>query len=391
MAAMPMRDDRAAASRTSRWIRENGQMRSLRALLLGAAGATAFGAAAHADVTVAVAGPITGQYAVFGEQMKRGATMAAKDINAKGGLDGQKLQLQTGDDACDPKQAVAVANQLVNQGVIFVDGHFCSSSSIPASAVYNEEGVLQITPASTNPKLTEQGFKNVFRTCGRDDVQGTYAANYVIDHKLGDKVAIVQDQSQYGKGLADEFKKEFNKKGGKELMYEAVTQGDKDFSALITKMKSAGVKLIYYGGYHTEAGLLVRQARDQGLDATLMSGDALVDQQFWNITGPSGEGTLMTFAPDPRKLPTAAAVVKEFEAEGYNPEGYTLYTYAAMQIFADAATKAGSTKLDALEKVMHSTTFDTVLGPIQFDEKGDVTNPKYVMYRWHDGKYEEIS
>jgi branched-chain amino acid transport system substrate-binding protein len=170
-----------------------------------------------------------------------------------------------------------------------------------------------------------------------------------------------------------------------------VNQGDKDFGALITKLKSLGAKLIYYGGYHTEAGLLVRQAHDQGLDATLMSGDALVDQQFWNITGQSGEGTLMTFAPDPRKLPTAAAVVKEFEAEGYNPEGYTLYTYAAMQIFADAATKAGSTKLDALEKVLHSTTFDTVLGPIQFDEKGDVTDPKYVMYRWHDGKYEEIS
>jgi branched-chain amino acid transport system substrate-binding protein len=286
---------------------------------------------------------------------------------------------------------VAVANQLVNQGVVFVDGHFCSSSSIPASQVYNEEGVLQISPASTNPKLTEQGFKNVFRTCGRDDVQGTFAADYVVDHKLGDKVAIVQDQSQYGKGLADEFKKELNKRGAKEMTYEAVSQGDKDFSALITKIKGMGAKLIYYGGYHTEAGLLVRQAKDQGLDATLMSGDALVDQQFWNITGASGEGTLMTFAPDPRKLPTAAAVVKAFEAEGFNPEGYTLYTYAAMQVFADAAGKAGSTKPDAVTKAMHGVTFDTVLGPIQFDEKGDVTAPKYVMYKWHDGKYDEVS
>jgi len=346
---------------------------------------------AHADVTISVAGPITGQYAVFGEQMKRGAELAVKDINAKGGIGGQKLQLQSGDDACDPKQAVAVANQLVNQGVVFVDGHFCSSSSIPASGVYHDEGVLQITPASTNPKLTEQGFNNVFRTCGRDDVQGTYAANYVVDHKLGDKVAIVQDQSQYGKGLADEFKKQLNKRGAKELSYEAVNQGDKDFSALITKLKSLGVQLIYYGGYHTEAGLMVRQAHDQGLDATLMSGDALVDQQFWSITGASGEGTLMTFAPDPRKLPTAAAVVKEFEADGYNPEGYTLYTYAAMQVFVDAAAKAGSTKLDAVVKALHANTFDTVLGPIKFDEKGDVTDPKYVMYKWHDGKYDEIS
>ncbi len=366
-------------------------MRSLQALLLGAAGTVALATVAHADVTVAVAGPVTGQYAVFGEQMKRGAELAAKDLNTKGGIGGQKLQVQVGDDACDPKQAVAVANQLVNQGVVFVDGHFCSSSSIPASGVYHDEGVLEITPASTNPKLTEQGFNNVFRTCGRDDVQGTYAANYVVDHKLGDKVAIVQDQSQYGKGLADEFKKQLNKRGAKELSYEAVNQGDKDFSALITKLKSLGVQLIYYGGYHTEAGLMVRQAHDQGLDATLMSGDALVDQQFWSITGASGEGTLMTFAPDPRKLPTAAAVVKEFEADGYNPEGYTLYTYAAMQVFVDAAAKAGSTKLDAVVKALHANTFDTVLGPIKFDEKGDVTDPKYVMYKWHDGKYDEIS
>src|SRR5918911_1985022 len=246
-------------------------MRSLRALLLGAAGATALATAAHADVTVAVAGPITGQYAVFGEQMKRGADLAVKDLNAKGGIKGQKLALQSGDDACDPKQAVAVANQLVNQGVVFVDGHFCSSSSIPASGVYHDEGILQITPASTNPKLTEQGFNNVFRTCGRDDVQGTYAANYVVDHKLGDKVAVVQDQSQYGKGLADEFKKQLNKRGAKELTYEAVNQGDKDFGALITKLKSIGAKLIYYGGYHTEAGLLVRQGADRGPHAPPMS------------------------------------------------------------------------------------------------------------------------
>ena len=372
------------------WMRENRQMRSLRALLLGAAGTVALATAAHADVTVAVAGPVTGQYAVFGEQMKRGAELAVKDLNAKGGLNGQKLQLRVGDDACDPKQAVAVANQLVNQGVVFVDGHFCSSSSIPASQVYNEEGVLQISPASTNPKLTEQGFKNVFRTCGRDDVQGTFAADYVVDHKLGDKVAIVQDQSQYGKGLADEFKKELNKRGAKEMTYEAVSQGDKDFSALITKIKGMGAKLIYYGGYHTEAGLLVRQARGQGLAATLMSGSALVDRQFWAITGPTGEGTLITFAPDARKRPAAAEVVREFEAQGYEPEGFTLYTYAAVQAFAEAARRAGSTKLEDLERALHGGTYDTVLGPLTFDDKGDVKDFRYCVYKWHNGRYDEF-
>ena len=364
---------------------------SLTSMLLGATALVAAGATAQADVVIATAGPMTGQYAVFGEQMKRGAEMAVKDINAKGGINGEKLVLKIGDDACDPKQAVAVANQLVNDEVVFVAGHFCSSSSIPASAVYNEEGVLQISPASTNPKLTEQGFENVFRTCGRDDVQGVYAANYVVDNKAADKVAIIHDKSAYGQGLADEFKKQLNTRGVQEVLYEAVTQGDKDFSALVTKMKGAGVQLIYHGGYHTEGGLIVRQAREQGFNATLMSGDALVDKQYWDITGATGEGTLMTFAPDPRKLPTAAEVVKRFEAKGYSPEGYTLYTYAAIQAYADAATKAGGTDAEKVADALREGNFSTVLGPIDFNEKGDVNDPKYVMFRWNNGQYTEIS
>ena len=366
-------------------------MRRMTSTLLGASALALLGtSAAWADLAIATAGPMTGQYAVFGEQMKRGAEMAVKDINAAGGINGEQLVLQVGDDACDPKQAVAVANQFVNAEVKFVAGHFCSGSSIPASAVYNEEGILQISPASTNPKLTEQGFENVFRTCGRDDVQGIYAANYVVDNNLASKVAIIHDKSAYGKGLADEFKKELNRLGVTEVMYEAVTAGDKDFTALITKMKDAGVDLIYHGGYHTEAGLIVRQARDQGFNAQLMSGDALVDKQYWEITGPTGEGTLMTFAPDPRKNPAAAEVVERFKADGYDPEGYTLYTYAAIQAFADAAAKAGSTDPEAVAQALRENTFDTVLGTLAFDEKGDVKNPEYVMYVWKDGQYGEL-
>ncbi|MGD9508958.1 MAG: branched-chain amino acid ABC transporter substrate-binding protein [Geminicoccaceae bacterium] len=360
-------------------------------LLLGASALVLLGSgAAWADVIIATAGPMTGQYAVFGEQMKHGAELAVKDINAKGGVNGEQLVLQVGDDACDPKQAVAVANQFVNEGVVFVAGHFCSGSSIPASAVYNEEGILQISPASTNPQLTEQGFDNVFRACGRDDVQGVYAANYVVDNKVGSKIAILHDKTAYGKGLADEFKKQLNARGVEEVMYEAITAGDKDFTALITKMKEAGVDLIYIGGYHTEAGLITRQSREQGFEAKLMSGDALVDKQYWEITGPTGEGTLMTFAPDPRKKEAAAAVVAEFKATGFDPEGYTLYTYAAVQAFADAANKAGSTDPEAVAKALKEGSYDTVLGALSFDEKGDVKNPEYVMYVWKDGQYGEL-
>jgi branched-chain amino acid transport system substrate-binding protein len=302
---------------------------------------------------------------------------------------GEELVLKVGDDACDPKQAVAVANQMVNEGVVFVAGHFCSGSSIPASAVYNEEGILQISPASTNPQLTEQGFDNVFRVCGRDDAQGIFAADYVVDNNVGSKIAVIHDKTPYGKGLADEFKKQLNARGVTETMYEAITAGDKDFTALITKMKNAGVDLIYLGGYHTEAGLIARQAKEQGIDATMMSGDALVTDEYWAITGDTGQGTLMTFSPDPRKNEAAAPVVAAFEAEGYDPEGYTLYTYAAIQAWAQAVDKAGATDIDAVVEQLHGNQFETVLGPVAFDDKGDVEGAAYVMYEWDNGQYVE--
>ena len=364
------------------------------ALAMAAAATFGMGAAQAQEISIATAGPMTGQYATFGEQMRRGAEMAVADINAKGGVMGKKLKLEIGDDACDPKQAVAVANQMVGKKIAFMAGHFCSSSSIPASAVYNEAGILQMTPASTNPKLTDEAatkkWENVFRACGRDDVQGVTAANYIHAKFKGKNIAILHDKSAYGKGLADETKKAFNKLGGKEKMYEAYTQGDKDFTSLITKMKQAKIDVMYVGGYHTEAGLIVRQAREQGLAAVLMSGDALVDNEFWKITGPAGEGTLMTFAPDPRKLATAKDIVAKFKAQNYDPEGYTLYTYAAIQSWAQAVEKVKGTDTKKVAAELRKMTAKTVLGDIAWDKKGDVKNPKYVFYVWKAGNYGEI-
>jgi branched-chain amino acid transport system substrate-binding protein len=361
---------------------------------LGAAAAFASSPATAQDIAVATAGPITGQYASFGEQMKRGAEQAVADLNAAGGVLGKKLRLEVGDDACDPKQARAVAEDLVSKGVIFVAGHFCSSSSIPASEVYAEADVLQMTPASTNPALTEgaaeKGWKNVFRTCGRDDAQGLVAGKYIAEKYAGKKVAIIHDKSTYGKGIADETKKAMNAAGLQETMYEAINQGDKDYSALVSKMKAANIDVIYAGLYHTEAGLIIRQAREQGLKAQMISEDALVTNEFWTIAGDAGEGTLMTFAPDPRNLATAKDVVAKFKAQGYDPEGYTLYTYAAMQVWAKAAEKAGSTDAAKLAEVIRGNTFETVLGTLDFDDKGDVVNPEYVFYVWSKGQYKEL-
>jgi branched-chain amino acid transport system substrate-binding protein len=333
---------------------------------------------------------MTGQYASFGQQMKAGAEMAVKDINAAGGVLGQKLHLEIGDDACDPKQAVAVANQMVNKGAVLMAGHFCSGSSIPASAVYDEEGIIQISPASTNPKLTDEGGPGVYRVCGRDDQQGIVAGDYIADHFAEAKIAILHDKTAYGKGLADETLKQLKKRGLAATMYEAYTAGEKDYSALVSKMKANDIGIMYIGGYHTEAGLILRQARERGLKAQLISGDALVTQEYWQITGNIGEGTLMTFSPDPRKNPDAAPVVQRFRDAGVEPEGYVLYTYAAIQAWAQAAEKAGSTDFDKMTQALNTHTFNTVLGKIGFDDKGDVTAPGYVFYEWRQGSYDYV-
>jgi len=341
---------------------------------------------------VAVVGPITGQYASFGAQMKNGGELAVEDINAAGGVLGKKLDLEFGDDACDPKQAVAVANQMTGNNVALVAGHYCSGSSIPASKVYTEANIVQISPASTNPAFTDnRAGPNIYRVCGRDDQQGGVAGKYIASHFSDKKVAFVHDKTAYGKGLADETKKAMNEAGKQEAMYEAITAGEKDYSALVSKLKQANIDLVYFGGYHTEAGLIIRQMRDQGMNTILMGGDALITQEFWSITGPAGEGTLMTFSPDPRKNPAAAEVVKRFKDKGIEPEGYVLYTYAALQAWKQAAEKAKSIESADVVKAMNDTEFDTVIGKFKFNENGDPNLPPYAVYRWSNGTYDEIS
>ncbi len=353
--------------------------------------ALALGAgSAWAQIKIGAAGPMTGANATFGTQLKRGAEMALGDINAAGGVNGQKLQLVIGDDACDPKQATAVANRMVTDKVAFVAGHFCSSSSIPASKIYKDGKVLQITPASTNPALTEQaaaeGNKTVFRTCGRDDVQGVTVGSYLLKYHKDKKVAILHDKSTYGKGVADETKKAMNKGGLKEAMYEAYTAGDKDFTALITKMKQAKIDIIILGGYHTEGALIIKQSREQGLAAQMMGFDSLETEEFGKLGGAATNGVLMSFAPKAENDAANAALVKRFRDAKYEPEGYTLFTYAAVKVWADAANKAKSTDPQAVATALRGSKWPSVVGPLEFDAKGDVKNANYDIYVWKDGK-----
>lgn len=358
---------------------------------LALAALTVIAGPSRAETVVGLGAPLSGPNAVFGEQMRRGAELAVADLNAKGGVLGQPLRLVQMDDASNPSQGVAVANRLATDGGVAVFGHFNSSVSIPASVVYADEGLLMISPASTNPQLTEQGLETVFRTCGRDDQQGDVAARWLLANHKDEKVAIIHDQTTYGKGLADATKAAMNAGGKTEAMYDAVNVGDRDMSALVTKMQAAGITVVYFGGLHTEAGLLVRQMADKGMKATFMSGDGTVNQEFWNITGPSGEGALVTFGRDYRDDPAAADVVKRFRDQGFEPEAYTLYTYAAVQAWAAAAEKVKSTDADKVAAALRDGDYATVIGPLAFDAKGDRKETDYIVYRWSDGKYAPVT
>ncbi len=346
----------------------------------------AFSSVAQAQIKLGVAGPITGPNASFGAQLKNGVEQAVEDINAAGGIMGQRITVSVGDDRSDPKEGVSVANKFTADGIKWVVGHFNSGVTMPASEVYAENGIIFNTPSATNPRITERGLWNAFRTCGRDDQQGAVAADYIVKNMKGKKIAVVHDKTTYGQGLADETRKAMKAAGVNDVLYEGVNTGEKDFSALVSKMKAAGADLVYWGGLHTEGGLIVRQMRDQGLNTVMMSGDGITSDEFAAIGGPATEGTLMTFPPDPRKRPEAAAVVKRFEAKKFNPEAYTLYSYAAVEIFKQAAEGAKSLDPKKMAEFMKTGfKFKTVIGDISYDKKGDITRPDYVMYTWRKG------
>jgi branched-chain amino acid transport system substrate-binding protein len=349
--------------------------------------AVALGGPARAEVRIGMAGPLTGKDAWFGEQLHRGVELAVADINAGGGVFGQQVELFTADDFSDPGQAVAAARKLVSQGVIFVTGDYCSHAAIPASEIYEAAGVVMISPASVNPLLTELRRANVFRVVPRDDADAIVAGNYLADHWADQKIAILHDNTTWGAGIAEATKKQLNRRGVTEAVYRAYVPGGNDYAAEIADLQGAHIAVAFIGGYHTEIGLMARQARDRGYPVQLVVGPSLASEEFGLIAGPAADGTLFTFLADPRRNAEAAPVVERFRASGFEPEGYTLYAYAAVQVWAQAADKAGSLELQAMIAALRQHQFDTVLGPIEFDEKGDVTTQVPVWHVWRDGTY----
>ena len=345
--------------------------------------------AAQAEIKIGIAGSLSGSTLNVGEQQEVGANSAVAQLNANGGLLGEEIVVTSVDDACDPEQAKAAARKLVAEGVIFVVGHACSAASIAVSDIYDDAGIIMISPASTSPKLTESGHANVFRVIGRDDQQGIIAGDFMADRYADRRIAIINDGQEYSLGLAEFTKRQLNDRGVTEVLFESFTPGQSDYRALVEKFVEAKIDVVYAGVYQGDIAIILRQAKKELPDLQLISGDSVVSSEFLVIAGEAGEGTYFTFGPDLRLKPEAASVVATIrDADAYEPDGFTLYSYAAVQAWAQAVRQAESLDPAAVIKSLKTGTFDTVLGRIGFDHKGDVTGVSaFVWYQFTADDY----
>lgn len=336
-------------------------------------------------IKIGVAGPYTGANATFGEQVFNGVSTYVNQVNAAGGINGKQIELVKGDDACEPKQAVAVANRFVDQDQVqAVIGHFCSSSTIPASEIYNDAGILEMTPSSTNPTVTERGFDNVFRGCGRDDQQAVVAGGFILDTLKRDKIALIHDKDTYGQGLVDAVKKTIEERGIAPVLYEGLTRGERDFNALVTKIKSAGANAVYFGGLIPEGGPLIRQLKEQGVDVVFVSGDSFAQVELIAAAGGAENlaNVYYSATPDPLADPKTKDVQEALTKANVTPANYVLYGYANAQAVV-AALKAGE-DLKSQADWLRNNTVDSAIGEITWDEKGDIKNFNFVFYNFDD-------
>lgn len=349
-----------------------------KALLAGCIALVMSSAALAEDIKIAVVGAMSGPVAQYGDQEFTGAEQAVADINAKGGIKGNKLQIVKYDDACDPKQAVAVANKVVNDGIKYVIGHLCSSSTQPASDIYEDEGILMITPAATAPELTARGYKLILRTTGLDSDQGPTAAKYILDKMKPQRIAVVHDKQQYGEGLARAVQDGL-KKAGQTWSSSTGSPPVKDFSTTVARLKKENIDFVYYGGYHPEMGQILRQARAAGLKTQFMGPEGVANVSLSNIAGESAEGLLVTKPKNYDQVPANKPIVDAIKAKKQDPSGAFVWTtYAALQ-----SLQAGLNQSDdpaEIAKYLKGATVDTVMGPLSWDQKGDLKGFEFGVF-----------
>ena len=347
-----------------------------------------FTSSAYADIVIGFIGPITGPVAAYGIQANNGVKVAIEELNKNGGINGEKVVLKVFDDGAEPKQGVSAANQLIGEGIQYVIGPVTSNIALPVSNILEENDVLMITPSSTTPELSSRGLWNVLRTIGRDDQQGDYAADYYIKHLKDKRIAIIHDRATYGKGLADAFKAALNKGGVTEVFYGNITPGEKDYSVMVSRLKQEKVDYVYFGGYHPEAGLLLKQMREQGVEAPLIGGDGYNTSELWSIAGNAAEGSLFTNSVDVKTNPEAQETIKALKAQNIPPETFAINGYAAIQVLTFGIEKAGSASdPEAVATAIKSgEPIKTTLGEITYGDRGDITSKVFSMYKWHNGE-----
>jgi len=368
-------------------------MKSLRlipvAVVLGLCAASLTPAACADTVKLAFAGPTTGPLTQYGDMVKEGIYTAVERINAAGGVNGKQIEVVEVDDGCEAKQGPIAANRVVNEGIGFVVGHVCSGASIAAADIYDNEGVVMISPSATSPSLTDdKNYEFIFRTIGRDDQQGPAAAQFIIDRVKPVKVAVIHDKQSYGQGIAASVRETLLAAGVDVPYYEGINAGDSDYSSVITRLRSEGIDFVYYGGYHPEMGLLMRQAREQGLTARFMGPEGAGNPDINAIAGDAVEGMLLTLPANFADHPDNAEIVKAFTDKQRNASGaFQLSAYTAVQVIAESMAGVGSADAEKVAKYLHANTFQTPIGLVSWNAQGDLSAFEFDVFTWHtDGK-----
>jgi len=350
-----------------------------------------FGAATAKTLKIGTMSPLTGPYAADGHDIANGAKTAVAVIEAEGGIPGyDKIEVQSQDTACDPRQAVAAANKLINQGVVGVVGAYCSSSTIPASETLAEEDIPMLTPASTNEKVTERGLKYMFRVCGRDDDQSKIAGAFIKNYLKAKTIYIVDDKTTYSQGLAENVKKQCEQLGVKVVSHDHVNQGDKDFSAVLTKVKQANPDVFYVSLQNSASGsLMAIQAKRMGLKCNMLAQDAVYHPQFIEIAKEAAEGTYLTFGFTDKNTAAYKKYLAKYEPKYGKPGAYSGYAYDAAYVLLSAIKKTGSTDPAKIKAEIMKMDFQGATKMIKFKSNGD-SGSDYVIWKVENGEFKNF-
>jgi len=340
----------------------------------------------RAEITFAVVGGMSGDFEKIGVWFKQGTRGAVEEINKQGGLLGEKVKFVTRNDECNPEKAVEIAKELAAKKITFVMGHLCSGASIAASDIYEKNGIIAISPSSTNPDLTDRGMKNIFRTTGRDDMQGFVLADHILRSYKTKKLAIIYDDNAYSRGMVNVTKKFLNQAGLNEAMFEQAPGEPFDYSKILSRIKKEKVRIVVYPAMPGPVAELLRQAKAKKIRFRLLGGDSFTNFVLEGDEVKLLNGVQFSFTPDPSDDELNKENVAKYKAEGFNPEAFTFYSYGAVQAWAAAVKSAGTLEASKVSKSLRSNTFDTVLGKIKFDDKGDISSPGFVIYYFQNGK-----